>query len=167
MTEISWHNWVKQEKSGEWEKGNQGWMGTPKRELWRRKGSHTLESHLLNGKIYWIGGISRFREEHGSKSEVWRAEWEWNRSSELLGQSPKTEMLGWGLGTETLAPEVSPQEQAGVGSAENGWGTRKWPVRLAGQRLPQGTSKWSVGLAGQRLPGRLESRESQVEVAIH
>ena len=59
-------------------------------------------------------------------------------------------MLGWGLDTETSAPEVSPQERAGVGSVEIAWGTKKD----------------SVGLAGQRLPGRIESEVSRVEGAI-
>ena len=151
MARTSWHNWVKQEKRGEWEKGNLGWTGAPKRELWRRKGSPTLESHLLDGKINWIGGISRCREERSSKTEIWKSEWEPNRSSQLLAQSPKTETLGWGLGKETSAPEVSPWEQAGLGGAETAWGTRKQ----------------SVGLAGQRLPRRLESWVLWVEGAIH
>ena len=30
---------------------NSSWTGAPERELWRRKGSHILESHLLDGKI--------------------------------------------------------------------------------------------------------------------
>ena len=41
-----------------------------------------------------------------------------NRSSELLAQSPKTGRLRCGLGTKTSAPEVSPQERAGVGGVE-------------------------------------------------
>ena len=27
---------------------NLSWTGAPESELWRRKGSHTLESHLIN-----------------------------------------------------------------------------------------------------------------------
>lgn len=79
-------------------KVNLNCMGAPKRELWRRKGSHTLESHLFD-EINRTGGISRCREECSSKSEFWKAEWELNRSSELLEQSPKIETLGWVLGT--------------------------------------------------------------------
>ena len=87
-------------------------MGAPERELWRRKCSRTLQSHLLHGKINRIGGISRCREERSSKSDFnyWHSQ-----------QKPT---LGWGLGTETSAPEVSPREweQAGVGGAETTWG---------------------------------------------
>ena len=93
---ISWHNWIKQEKRGEWEKGNQDQTCTPKKELWRRKGMHTLESHLIEGKINWVGGISKYQEKSRSRSEIWIAKWDLSRSSELLAQSPKTEMLGWG-----------------------------------------------------------------------
>ena len=125
MARISWHNWVKEEKREKWEKRNQDWTSAPKRELWRRKQTHTLESHLIDRKINWVGGMSRCCEERNSRSEIWKAEWEPNRSSELLAQSPKTEMLRWGLGTETSALEVSPWEWAGVGGAETAWGTRK------------------------------------------
>ena len=43
------------------------------------------------------------------------------------------------------------RERAGVDSAETAWGTRKWPT----------------GLVWQTLPGRLGSRASWVEGAIH
>ena len=59
-------------------------------------------------------------------------------------------MLGSGLGTETSALEASPQERAGLGGVGTALGTRKWSVRLA----------------GQRLPGSLESRVLQVEGEI-
>ena len=48
---------------------NPSGTGTPERELRRRNGSRTLESHLLRGKIKRTGGISRCREECSSKSE--------------------------------------------------------------------------------------------------
>ena len=41
-------------------------------------------------------------------------------------------MPGWGLGTETLAPEVSPWEHAGVGGVETALGTRKGRVTGGG-----------------------------------
>ena len=91
---------------------NLRWMGTPERELWRRKGSCTLESHLLMGKIKGRGGISRCREECSSKSEYGKTDQEPNGPSELRAQSPKIETPGWGLGTESSAPEVSPRERA-------------------------------------------------------
>ena len=66
------------------------------------------------------------------------------------------EMLGWGLSTETSAPEASPWEQAGV--EETAWGTRNWSVGFSGKRLPRGSRKQSVGLVGKRLPGSPESQ---------
>ena len=118
--------------------------GAPERELRRRKGSRTLESHLLGGKIKGTGGISRCREECSSKLEFLKADREPNGSSELWAQSPKIEMPGWGLGTETLAPEVSPQERAG-GPAWNGDCLGGLETSLS-------------SLMGQRLPGRLENK---------
>ena len=53
-------------------------------------------------------------------------------------------MPGWGLGTETLAPEVSPQER--VGGA--GW---------SGDCLG-GLETGLSSLTGLRLPGRLENK---------
>ena len=41
----------------------------------------------------------------------------------------KPRCLGWGLGTETSALEVSPWERAGVDGGETAWGTRNWLVR--------------------------------------
>ena len=48
-----------------------------------------------------------------------------HRSSEPLAETPQSEMLGWGLGTETWAPEVSTWEQAGlaVGRQPEGLGS--------------------------------------------
>ena len=140
MARISWHNWVKQEKRREWKKGN--WCSL--RELWRRKGSHTLESHLVDGKIKQIGGISWWWEECNSKSQIWKAEWGLNRSSELLAQSPKTEMVGQGLGTETLALEVSSWEQAGVGRLGLGTSWLGW-----WQNLPGGLGSSPSGWQGR------------------
>ena len=119
-------------------------MGTPERELRRRKGSHTLESHLLDGKINQTRGISRCREEYSSKSEYGKADQEPNGPSELWAQSPKIEMPGWGLGTKTSALEVS--------SLERGGGTG-WSGDCLGG-LETGLSS----LMGQRLPGKLESK---------
>ena len=86
--------------------------GAPERELQRRKGSRTLESHLLGGKIKQTRVISRCREECSSKLEYGKADQEPNGPSELRAQSPKTEMPGWGLGTETSPLKVSPREGA-------------------------------------------------------
>ena len=94
-------------------------MGAPERELRRRKGSRTLESHLHGGKIKRTGGISRCREECSSKLEYGKADQEPNGPSELQTQSPKIETPGLGLGTKTSAPEVSRPEQAG-GAGQSG-----------------------------------------------
>ena len=104
--------------------------GAPERELRRRKGSHTLESHLHRGKIKRIGGISRCREECSSKLEYGKADQEPNGPSELWAQSPKIETPGWGLGTESSAPEVSPRERAG-GTPGWGLGTETSPLKVS------------------------------------
>ena len=46
-------------------------------------------------------------------------------ASEPLAQTPQPEMLGWGLGAETWALEVSPWELAGVRGEETASGTRE------------------------------------------
>ena len=76
-------------------------------------------------------------------------------------------MPGWGLGTETLAPEVSPQEKAGgrvenrlfgrsgnlsikFDGAENAWETRKQSIAGGGSNT-LGVGKWK---ATSEEPGR-------------
>ena len=51
-------------------------------------------------------------------------------------------MLGWGLGTETLAPEVSLWEWAGVNVAETAWGTRKAVSWVGSVETAWGIRKW-------------------------
>ena len=71
------------------------------------------------GKIKQTGGISRCREECSSKLEYGKADQEPNGPSELRAQSPKIETPGGGgLGTESLAPEVSPRAE-GAGRSGN------------------------------------------------
>jgi len=60
------------------------------------------------GKIKQTGEISRCREECSRKLEYGKADQEPNGPSELWAQLPKLEMPGWGLGTESSTPEVSP-----------------------------------------------------------
>ena len=60
------------------------------------------------GEIKQTGEISRCREECSSKLEYRKADQEPNGPSELQAQSPKIETPGWGLGTETSLPKVSP-----------------------------------------------------------
>ena len=66
---------------------------------------------------------------------------------ELLAQSPKTEMLGSGLGTKTSALEVSPRERAGVDGAETAWGTRKLSVVVAEHNMLR-TGRWKATSEG-------------------
>ena len=56
-------------------------------------------------------------------------------------------MLGSGLYTETLAPEVSPWEQAGVGSVETAWGTRKQCVAGGGSNTLR-AGEWKATTEG-------------------
>ena len=108
---------------------NPSWTGTSERELQRSKGSCTLESHLLDGKINQTRGIPRCREECSSKSEYGKTDQEPNGPSELWAQSPKIETPGWGLGTKYSAPEVSPWERA-RGRLGGGWAPRPPLQRL-------------------------------------
>ena len=140
---------------------NPSGTGAPERELRRRKGSRTLESHLHGGKIKRTGGISRCREECSSKLEYGKADQEPNGPSELWAQSPKIETPGWGLGTESSAPEVSPRERAG-GCLGGGWAPRPRLQRLVPGLGGRGRAEtaWEVSkpFDGQRLPGRLENK---------
>ena len=54
------HNWVEQKKKkGERERRNQDGTSTPKRELLKRKGTQTLEAHLIDREISQDGGNSK------------------------------------------------------------------------------------------------------------
>ena len=55
------YNWIEQkgEKEREREKRNQDKTSTPEGELWKRKGNHTLGSHLTDQKISRDGGTSK------------------------------------------------------------------------------------------------------------
>ena len=53
--------------------------------------------------------------------EYGKADQEPNGPSELEAQSPKIEMPGWGLGTDTSAPKVSLGKGWGWGGAETAW----------------------------------------------
>ena len=92
-------------------------------------------------KIKQTGGISRCREECSSKLEYGKADQEPNGPSELRAQSPKIETPGWGLGTKSSAPEVSPRERAG-GRLGGGWAPRPWLQRLVPENWLGGAG-WS------------------------
>ena len=51
------HNWVEQKKKRG--KRNQDGTDIHERELWKRKGIHTLGSHLTDREINWDGGTSK------------------------------------------------------------------------------------------------------------
>ena len=96
------------------------------------------------GKIKRTGGISRCREECSSKLEYGKADQEPNGPSELWAQSPKIETPGWGLGTETSALEVSPQERAGGRVEQRLLGrSRNWSVKFDGAETAWETRKQS------------------------
>ena len=95
-------------------------------------------------KIKRTGGISRCREECSSKLEYGKADQEPNGPSELRAQSPKIETPGWGLGTESSAPEVSPRERAG-GRLGGGWAPRPRLRRLVPKKGPG--DAWGGGWA--------------------
>ena len=127
---------------------NPSGTSVPERELRRRKGSCTLESHLQGGKIKQTGGISRCREECSSKLEYRKADQEPNGPSELRAESPKIETPGWGLGTETSPLKVSPREGAGGRRLGGGWAPRPRLQRLNPENRLGGQSRtetaWEV-----------------------
>ena len=85
----SWHNWVEHKKKRE--KRNQDRTSTPERELWRRKGTRILGSHLTDGKISQVRGTSKTLSR---KVQQWV--WEWKsrvRDAQIL----------WTTGTDTAA----------------------------------------------------------------
>ena len=96
---------------------NLSWMGAPERELQRRKGSSTLKS-LLPGERSNEPEESPDAEK--SVAVSWSTEKLIKNPTDHLnyGQSPKIETPGWGLGTETSAPEVSPRA-GGAGRRRN------------------------------------------------
>ena len=68
-------------------------------------------------KIKRTGGISRCRDECSSKLVYGKADQELIGPSKLWAQSPNIETPGWGVGSETSAPEVSPR----LGLGMPGW----------------------------------------------
>ena len=101
---------------------NLSWTGTPERELRRRKGSRTLESHLPGERSNELEE-SPDAEKSSSKLEYGKADQEPNGPSELRAQSPKIETPGWGMGTETSPPKASPRERS-RGHLGRGWAPR-------------------------------------------
>ena len=103
----SWHNWVEQKKKRE--KRNQNRTTIPKRELWRRKGTHILGRHLTDGKISWVGGTSK------SPGKVKQLDWEQQnrvRAAQII----------WTTGLDTTAWDA----QVGAGHWDSGSRGQFW-----------------------------------------
>ena len=93
--------------------GESEWDGGSRKGTAEEKGIPHPGKSPTGRKIKRTGGISRCREECSSELEYGKADQEPNGPSELRAQSPKIETPGWGLGTETSAPEISPPASAG------------------------------------------------------
>ena len=87
---------MKEKKNKMKEKSNQD-DGTsiPERELWKRKGTHTLGSHLT-GRSPKMEGPQSHWEKCSSWTEENKTEWEPQRSSAPLPQTPQPEIIGRG-----------------------------------------------------------------------
>ena len=87
---------------------NPSGTGAPETELWRRKGSRTLESHLLGERS---NKPEESTDAEKSVAVSWSTEKPIKNPTDHLnyGHShQKIETPGWGLGTETSPPKVSP-----------------------------------------------------------
>ena len=83
------------EKIKERQKRNRNVTSTPERELRRRKGTHTLGSHLT-GRSAETEGPQNHRERCSSWTEKSKAEREPQRPSVTHPQTPQPEMHGLG-----------------------------------------------------------------------
>ena len=116
------HNWVEQKKKErEW---NWNWTSTPERDLWKRKGTCTLGSHLIDREIRWNGRTSNSQRKVPQLEEG-KEEKEAHRPLVPPPGTPQPETLRRGLGTETQAPEVGSGERTRFGSVETAWGARE------------------------------------------
>ena len=147
-----------QEKKKEREKKiktkESGGTSIHERELWKRKGTYTLGSHLINWISAKMEGPQSHREKHSSGTEEGKAEREPHRSSEPLAWTPQPETLGWELGTETQDPKVSSGKRTRIGYVEVAWGARQqcamgWGVECHSQGNPGG------GLGPQEKQGTI------------
>ena len=108
---------MRERKSSE-KKRNQNGMRIPKREQRKRRGIHTLRSHLTDGKIS-LGNLNA--SEKSAAPGKRRAKQRDNCTNHQYHHpwTPQPETLGWGLSTETHAPEVSSGERMRVGCGES------------------------------------------------
>ena len=116
------YNWGEQNAKREREKRGQDRTSASERDLLKRKGTHTLGSHLIDRKISWDRGTSKSQRK--AQQLDWRGQSRVRaeQTSVPQPQTPQSEMLGWGLGSETEAPEVSSRERTCV---ETAWGARE------------------------------------------
>ena len=140
---------------------NPSGTGAPERELRRRKGSRTLESHLPGGKIKRTGGISRCREECSSKSEYGKTiknptdHLNYGHSHQKLRRlgggwapNPRLQRLVPGLGGRGRA-ETAWEVSKPFDGAETAWETRKQSCRRGREQYSRG------GEVESRLRGNL------------
>ena len=114
----------KREKEKEKKKRNQDGTSTPERELWKRKWTHTLASHLMG----WSAkrkGPQNLGEKCSSQTEEGKAE---KAAQTIAIIAPVT--MAWdtqaGAGHWNSGSEVSSGEEARVGCVETAWGAREW-----------------------------------------
>ena len=96
-----WHNWVEQKKKRE---RNQDGTGIPERELWRRKGTHILGSHLTDGKISQVRGTSKLPRKVQQldwelQSRVRAAQIIWTTSQDTTAWDARAGAGHWDLGS--------------------------------------------------------------------
>ena len=132
------HYWVKQnEKEKERRKKMESvwdqysWEGAVRKE----------RNHYLGRPPNWQGDQPRWRgnleaSEKNSAARLMRAQ---QRDSSADRQyhrtwTPQPEILRWGLGTETQAPEVSSREKTMAGCVEAAWEAREWCVMDWGEK---------------------------------
>ena len=103
------------------ERRNQDMTSIHEWELWKRKGTQTLGRHLTIGEISQRRGTS--------KSLIKVQQLDWGGQSSARGAqiicTTEPEMLRWGLGPETQAPEVSYGEKTRNGCVKTAWGNRE------------------------------------------
>ena len=120
---------------------NQDGTRTSDRELWKKKGTHTLGSHLTDWDISQYGQTLKLPRKYRSWTDEGKEEWKPYRSSAPPQQTLYPEIIIWGLGTETQVPEVSSGERTKVGCVETAWGAKKWML--------QAWEQWANGLGGE------------------
>ena len=128
---------------------NQDRNSTLEREARKRKGSHTLEAPYLMGRSSEMEGPQSCRETCSSRTEEGKVEWEPQRSLVPPPRTLQTEMLSWGLGMDTQAPEVSSGERTRLGCVETAWGVREQCTTAEGTQEESWVHRRKVLLLGR------------------